>query len=230
MIKNYIFDVDRTLVNSYLPELETLKEALLISTGKNYSDEVMNKLTILTTDEFFKSLGIDVYSTLMSEINHNWGVLLDKRKIDFFDGVKELLYYLKNEGYFLGIATSRDMDELHELSDIIECLDLFDYVVTSDMVKYPKPNPESINMIIDKYNLDITKSIMIGNDSISDIAGAKSVGLDTFYIHSNISPKLPEETVALPDGTGKKRKIMPDADFVLDGMDMERVREMLLGE
>ena len=45
---------------------------------------------------------------------------------------------------------------------------------------------------------------MIGNDGISDIAGAKSVGLDTFYIHSNISPKLPEETVILPDGTEKK--------------------------
>jgi len=84
--------------------------------------------------------------------------------------------------------------------------------------------------LIDKYNLDITKSVMIGNDGISDIAGAKSVGLDTFYIHSNISPKLPEETVILPDGTEKKRKVMPDADFVLDGMDMERVRELLLGE
>ena len=98
------------------------------SESVNYNDEVMNKLTILTTDKFFKSLGIDVHSTLMSEINHNWGVLLDKRKIEFFDGVKELLYYLKNKGFFLGIATSRDMEELRELSDIIECLDLFDYV------------------------------------------------------------------------------------------------------
>ena len=71
---------------------------------------------------------------------------------------------------------------------------------------------------------------MIGNDGVSDIAGAKSVGLDTFYIHSNISPKLPEETETLPDGTEKKRKVMPDADFVLDGMDMERIRELLLGE
>lgn len=176
MIKNYIFDVDRTLVNSYLPELETLKEALLISTGKNYNDEVMNKLTILTTDKFFKSLGIDVHSTLMSEINHNWGVLLDKRKIEFFDGVKDLLYYLKNKGFFLGIATSRDMEELRELSDIIECLDLFDYVVTSDMVKYPKPNPESINTIIDKYNLNRDETIYIG-DSKSDLETARSANV-----------------------------------------------------
>ena len=106
----------------------------------------------------------------------------------------------------------------------------FDDIFISSACGVKKPDSRFFQLLIDKYNLDITKSIMIGNDSISDIAGAKSVGLDTFYIHSNISPKLLEETVALPDGTEKKRKIMPDADFVLDGMDMERVGGMLFGE
>lgn len=100
----------------------------------------------------------------------------------------------------------------------------FDDIFISSTCGVKKPDSRFFQLLIDKYNLDITKSIMIGNDGISDIAGAKSVGLDTFYIHSNISPKLPEETVILPDGTEKKRKIVPDADFVLDGMDMERVR------
>ena len=31
---------------------------------------------------------------------------------------------------------------------------------------------------------------MIGNDNRCDIEGAKTVGLDTFYIHSNISPEV----------------------------------------
>ncbi len=35
MIKNFIFDVDRTLIDSYNTELETLKEALFIVTKKN---------------------------------------------------------------------------------------------------------------------------------------------------------------------------------------------------
>ena len=34
-MKNIIFDVDRTLVNSYGPELSTLKEALYLAT-RNY--------------------------------------------------------------------------------------------------------------------------------------------------------------------------------------------------
>ena len=43
--------------------------------------------------------------------------------------------------------------------------------------------------IIDKYNIDVDKALFIGNDSSTDIKGAKNVNLDTFYVKSNISPK-----------------------------------------
>ena len=104
----------------------------------------------------------------------------------------------------------------------------FDDIFISSTCGVKKPDSRFFQLLIDKYNLDLTKSIMIGNDAVSDIAGAKSVGMDTFYIHSNISPKLQEETYLAADGSEKTGKIMPDADFVLDGMDMERVKEMLL--
>lgn len=68
MLKNFIFDVDRTLIDSFKPELETLKEALYIVNKIEYSDNVMNKLTILTTDEFFKTLGIEKNSEAMKKI------------------------------------------------------------------------------------------------------------------------------------------------------------------
>ena len=56
---------------------------------------------------------------------------------------------------------------------------------------------------------------MIGNDAVSDIKGAKEVGLHTFYIHSNISPD-----------TEKK----PDADHVLMQMDLAKVRQILISD
>ena len=120
MIKNFIFDVDRTLIDSYKPELETLKEALFIVTKKTYSDEIMSKLTILTTDEFFKKLGIEKNSDTMNDINHYWGVLLQKRRIHLFDGIKQMLVKLKKKGFFLGIATSRTKEELNELDELLE--------------------------------------------------------------------------------------------------------------
>lgn len=176
MIKNFIFDVDRTLIDSYNPELETLKEALFIVTKKKYSDEIMSKLTMLTTDEFFKNLGIEKNSDTMNNINYYWGNLLQKKRLQFFDGVKQLLIALKEKGFFLGIVTSRTEEELNELDELLENINLFDVIITSDKVNHPKPNPESINVIINKFNLKKEETIYIG-DSESDALAARNASV-----------------------------------------------------
>lgn len=176
MIKNFIFDVDRTLIDSYKPELETLREALYVVTKKQYSKDVMKKLTILTTDEFFSSLGIEKDSILMKNINYYWGQFLNERKILFFEGIKELLENLKSNGYFLGIATSRTEEELKELEELMQYISYFDVVITSDKVDKPKPNPDSINVIVDEFNLDRSETIYIG-DSESDSIASINAGV-----------------------------------------------------
>lgn len=176
MIKNFIFDVDRTLIDSYKPELETLKKALSIVTKKEYSDDVMNKLTTLTTEEFFSELGIDTKSEPMNQINYYWARLLEERKLHFFAGIKEALINLKENGYFLGIVTSRTKEELEELEELLEYINLFDIIITSDMVKEPKPSPESINIIIEKFNLKRNETIYIG-DSPSDAIASKKANI-----------------------------------------------------
>lgn len=176
MIKNYIFDVDRTLIDSYRVELETLKQALFIVTNNLYNDNIMNQLTVLTTKEFFHKLGIDLASDEMKMINRHWTRLLKERKLKFFEGARELLVEIKNKECFLGIVTSRTMEELEEIDTLMDVIDLFDAVVTSDLVKYPKPHPESLNLIINKFNLNNEQTIYIG-DSISDQKIAKNANV-----------------------------------------------------
>lgn len=176
MIKNYIFDVDRTLIDSYRIELETLKQALFIVTNNLYNDDIMNQLTVLTTKEFFHKLGIDLASDEMKMINRHWSRLLKERKLKFFEGARELLVEIKNKECFLGIVTSRTMEELEEIDTLMDVIDLFDAVVTSDLVKYPKPHPESLNLIINKFNLNNEQTIYIG-DSISDQKIAKNANV-----------------------------------------------------
>lgn len=176
MIKNYIFDVDRTLIDSYRVELETLKQALFIVTNNLYNDDIMNQLTVLTTKEFFHKLGIDLASDEMKMINRHWTRLLKERKLKFFEGARELLVEIKNKECFLGIVTSRTMEELEEIDTLMDIIDLFDAVVTSDLVKYPKPHPESLNLIINKFNLNNEQTIYIG-DSVSDQKIAKNANV-----------------------------------------------------
>ena len=57
---------------------------------------------------------------------------------------------------------------------------------------------------------------MIGNDANSDIGGAKGAGMDTFFIYSNISPKMTPSQIEDVEATYK-----------LDNMDLVKVKEML---
>lgn len=174
-MKNIIFDVDRTLVDSYGPELSTLNEALYLATGKRYSDEVMIQLTVLTTDEFFQSLDIHDQDTL-KKVNHYWGELLKKQPVVMFTDIPEMLTFLSEQNTFLGIVTSRTYEELEEISDLMKILPIFSSVITSDLVKQPKPNPESILTILERFQLDPKETVYVG-DSKVDMLAAKSAGV-----------------------------------------------------
>lgn len=176
MLKNFIFDVDRTLVNSYNIELSTLKEALFIVTNTLYTDDIMNELSILPTKKFFSKLGIDTASDTMKLINRHWGRLLQNKKIDFFVGMKEVLVELKNKDCFLAIVTSRTKEELEELESLMEIIDLFDIIVTADLVNRPKPDPESINVIVEEKQLNREETIYIG-DSKNDLLAAQAANI-----------------------------------------------------
>ena len=178
-MKNIIFDVDRTLVDSYHPELTTLQEALYLVTGKHYENDVMDKLTVLTTDEFFRFLGIDD-DAMLKQINYHWGRLLQNSPVTMFTGIPELLTLLAKEHYFLAIATSRTWKELEEIDDLMKILSIFDCVITSDKVDKPKPNPESILTILKQNHLQPSETIYVG-DSESDMLAAKSAGVFFAY-------------------------------------------------
>ena len=63
--------------------------------------------------------------------------------------------------------------------------------------------------LVKAHNLDVKESIMIGNDSISDIKGAKECGIDTLYIKSNLSPEVDEDIKPLYEiEDGDVRKIV----------------------
>ena len=52
-------------------------------------------------------------------------------------------------------------------------------------------------ILLDETGIDVNKSLFIGNDSKCDIKGAGTMGFDTFYVKSNISP----QNDSAPDAT-----------------------------
>ena len=165
-------------------------------------EEVFQKL--------FEEKGVKADPTLAVHAGQFFRIL-STDYVKLYDGVTDLLEALKKKGkkiYLLSNAQRIFTEyEMHTLG----IAKYFDDIFISSTCGVKKPDSRFFQLLIDKYNLDITKSVMIGNDGISDIAGAKSVGLDTFYIHSNISPK-----------DDKK----PDSTYYLPAMDMKKVKEL----
>lgn len=59
----------------------------------------------------------------------------------------------------------------------------FDGILISSDENCMKPDPEFYNICCERYGLDKSQSVMIGNELKSDMAGAKAAGIDGFYIN-----------------------------------------------
>ncbi len=163
-----VFDVDRTIVDSYMPELLSLQEAIENITGKKINEEEMNKLTSLTTTNFFKYLKLS--DNEISLVNKEWDKTFNKYKINCFPKIKEIIRELFNSGFIIAIITSRTMEEFHELDDELgDILDTFKIIITSDLIKNPKPDPEGIVYLCNELQLTREEVIYIGDSEIDKI-------------------------------------------------------------
>ena len=166
MKKCIVFDVDRTIVDSYIPELLSLQEAIENVTHKKIDEELMKKLTSLPTSDFFKFLNLS--DEEIDLVNKEWEITFNKYKTKCFPGIKEIINYLYNSGYIISVITSRTMEEFHELDEELNgILNCFKLLITSDIVKSPKPNTESMEYLCNALQLSKEDIIYIG-DSETD--------------------------------------------------------------
>lgn len=113
-----------------------------------------------------------------------------------YPGVKESLQQLRDAGYRLWLLSNAQRAftayELHYLN----LYDLFDAVYISSDYQCRKPDKRFFQALIYEKNLDPSACLMIGNDLNTDIAGARVCGLDTLYMHTNLTP--PDQREADP--------------------------------
>ena len=168
MKKCLVFHIDRTIVDSFGPELTSFQEAYQMVTGKRITDDDSLKFTTLPTDKFFKLLNLTDEETDL--VNQKWNETFIKYKTICFPGIKEVIHTLAGEGYMMGIITSRTISEFHELDDILSDIrEYFKVVVTSDKIHHPKPDAESMNYLCQKLNITCDDVIYIGDSKIDEV-------------------------------------------------------------
>lgn len=138
------------------------------------------------------------------------------RYIRLYAHAKELLASLKEMGrnvYLLSNA-QRIFTE-YELR-YLGIHEIFDGILISSGEGCKKPDERFFRLLSKRFGLELSESLMIGNDMATDIAGAGKVGMDSFYIHSAISPHV---SCAGERGT---------ADYSMEKMNLLALKNRLL--
>lgn len=139
--------------------------------------------------------------------------VLSTEYVRLYPGTEEMLAAIKQAGKKIYLLSNAQRIFTEYELNRLDIMKYFDGVLISSEEGCKKPDINFFELLRERFQIDYKKSLMIGNDMRTDIGGAKNVGMDTFYIHSNISPELSKE---------------PSADYVLMEMDMKKVQNILM--
>ena len=127
--------------------------------------------------------------------------------VRLYDGVIDLMEALKAKNKKIYLLSNAQSNFTRPELRYLGLEPYFDGILISSEEACKKPGKSFYNTLLDRYKLNPKETIMIGNDSISDIRGSYEVGLDSLYIHTEISPECVEDlksTYTIMDGDFRK--------------------------
>lgn len=183
MIKNYIWDFDGMLFDSY-PHITSAFQKMMSEYGKE-----VNPITAKKLFEKKFSVAYDFYDVTQEqkkkfrEYEHD--VNLKPIAIPFKNTVK-VLEELNKNGKKNYVYTHRGKSVFYYLEKY-NLLNLFDEVITSQNAFPEKPSPAAINYLTDKYGLNNDETVMIGDREIDVLSGNNAGVLSCRYSRKPIN-------------------------------------------
>ncbi len=113
--------------------------------------------------------------------------------IKLYDGVIDLLNTLKSKNKRIFLLSNAQRCFTENEINMLGLTEYFDGICISSDEKCSKPDANFFEILFNRYELKKEQSVMIGNDTSSDILGAENFGIDSLYIHQNISPEIKGE-------------------------------------
>lgn len=176
MIREIIFDMDGTIVNSEAINLKSINVAMDKFDLPPVLEKDYELAFSMKGEEALAYLGVP--KEILREVRDTW--FLEARKIrhesGIFPGLLEVIEGLHQQGYKMGIITSRHS---RDLDFDVKRLDLGKYfktLVASDQVENPKPSRDSMDLYLEESGANLEEIFFIG-DSPHDSDFAKNCGI-----------------------------------------------------
>lgn len=116
--------------------------------------------------------------------------------ICLYPHVPEVLAQLRRNGCRLWLLSNAQRIFTAFELQYLQLDQYFDGIYISSDFQCRKPDVRFFRALLEERELNPESCLMIGNDLHTDIGGAKAAGLDTLYMHTNLTP--PDQRTADP--------------------------------
>lgn len=170
-----VFDVDGTLIDTEKAVFLSYQKVFFEEFGKCFKPEDMRTAYGVPTEEALRRLSF----TNVKEAGKRYNEILMEnfREVRPFEGIIEILDFLKTKDILTGIVTSRNKDEVCKDICLQGLMGYFKFAICADDTEKHKPNPDPLLKLIEKAGIDKANTVYIG-DTLYDYMCARDAGVD----------------------------------------------------
>ena len=177
-IKLIIFDFDGTLGDTRANIIMTMQETMRVLGYPVAGEEAIAATIGLTLEDGFRELFPGLTERDILRCADVYRDLFDKnrRKMipTLFPHVKETLNLLKERGYILSVASSRQSVSLRGFLHDMSVEDCISYILGADNVEKSKPDPEPVLKTLRELGIPAEESLVVGDMPVDIIMGLRA--------------------------------------------------------
>lgn len=179
-----LFDTERLCMDSWLavaeeqgiPDMEKFFPSCI---GRNMTDT-----KVLFHEFYADAFDYDIFRKQASAWFHAY---IEQKGVPVKPGVRELLAFLREGGYAIGLASSTSRPAVENHLERAGIRDTFQSVTTGDMVLHSKPCPDIYLMACKSLGTDPARTVAV-EDSPNGIRSAYSAGMIPVMVPDLLAP------------------------------------------